>query len=124
MSRTLAGVGIAIVLIGTSAWTAQEKQAGEKEKKDAKLKSVVGSVTDRGKDFIEVKADGEEKPRRYAPHFPGMPGGTDKATLEIMAKVPIGARVKLQWLYDERPRVMKIELVKTKEKDKNEDKSK
>src|SRR5262245_34786103 len=111
--RTLAGVLLTMLLVSASAPTAQEKQADEKDKKTVKLKAVVGSVTNRDKNFIEVKADGEEKPRRYVPHFPGMPGGTEKATLDLMPKIAIGSRVRLEWLFDERPRVMKIEVLKT-----------
>src|SRR5262249_9904306 len=73
--------------------------------------TVVGTVTSRGKDFIEVKADGEEKARRYAPHFPGRPHGTDKATLELMPKISVGTRVQLDWLFAERPRVLKVEVL-------------
>jgi acylphosphatase len=85
---------------------------GKGKGEEARKGSVTGVVTARGEDWVEVKADGEEKARRYVPHFPGRPEGTDKATLELMRTIPVGSRVKLDWLFEERPRVMKIEVLK------------
>jgi hypothetical protein len=86
-------------------------QAQQEEKKG----TVIGVVAEKGANWIDVKADGEEKARRYTRHF-GNPGGTDKATLELMSKIAIGTRVKLEWLFHERPRVMKLEVLKKDEK--------
>lgn len=108
-SRAVAGVVAFLALIGAAMPAAT---GADDEKKPARTGSVTGTVTDRGKNYIEVKADGEEKPRRYVPHFPGRPEGTDKATLELLPKIPVDTRVKLDWLFEERPRVMKIEVLK------------
>jgi hypothetical protein len=56
------------------------------------------------------------------PHFPGRPEGTDKATLELMPKVAVGTRVKLDWLYEERLRVMKVEVLKKTDGEKGKEK--
>ncbi|HVK13957.1 MAG TPA: hypothetical protein VM597_34765 [Gemmataceae bacterium] len=100
-------------------WTFEERPRVEKievlkagEGEETRKGSVTGVVTARGENWVEVKADGEEKARRYVPHFPGRPEGTDKATLDLMRTTPVGSRVKLDWLFAERPRVMKIEVLK------------
>jgi hypothetical protein len=78
--------------------------------------TVVGIVVKKEKNWIEVKADGEEKARRYTPHWVGgLPkdgGGLDKKMLATMAKLKVGSRIKLQWEFEERPRVVKVEVLK------------
>ena len=75
--------------------------------------SVVGVVTAKDKNWIEVKADGEEKARQYTPAWIGnASGGLDKNILKEIADCPLNARVKLDWGQDERPRVLKIEVIK------------
>jgi hypothetical protein len=82
--------------------------------------SVIGVVTAKDKNWIEVKADGEEKPRRYTPAWiGGNAGGLDKNILKAIADTPLNARVKLDWGADERPRVLKIEVIK-KDSDKKD----
>src|SRR5262245_41673530 len=59
------------------------------DKKDEPRKgTVTGMVTAKGDNWIEVKADGEEKARRYVPHWRGgLPkdgGGPDK---DMVAKI-------------------------------------
>jgi hypothetical protein len=66
--------------------------------------------------MIAVKADGEEQAREYVPHWVGgLPkdgGGPDKKMVAEIAKVKVGSRVKIQWEFEERPRVLKIEILK------------
>lgn len=100
---------------------AEEKAA--KEGKEAKAKSelegkkgtVIGVVTAKGPSFIEVKAEGEEKGRRYVPHWVGgLPkdgGGPDKKMLEVIKGVTVGSRVRVAWEYQERPRVVKLDVL-------------
>jgi hypothetical protein len=95
-------------LAGTSA---------AQDKKDENRKgTVTGVVTAKGDNFIEVKADGEEKARRYVPQWKGgLPkdgGGPDKTMLAEIKKVAVNSRVRIEWLFEERPRVMKIEVLK------------
>lgn len=83
--------------------------------------TVVGEVVKKDKNWIEVKADGEEKARRYVPHWvggaPSAGGGPEKKILEEIAKLKVGSRVKIQWEFEERPRVVKIEVLKEPSKD-------
>ncbi len=90
------------------------RSVAQAQKDEEKKGTVIGVVTDKGDNWIEVKADGEEKARRYTRHF-GNPG-TDKPTLELMAKVEKGTRVKVEWVFHERPRVMKLEVLKKEDK--------
>jgi hypothetical protein len=90
-------------------------------KKDAEKKgTVTGVVMAKGENWIEVKADGEEKARRYVPHWrggnPDKGGGPDKEMMAKIKEVPLKARVRLEWSFEERPRVEKIEVLKKEEK--------
>jgi hypothetical protein len=90
-------------------------------KKDGERKgTVTGVVTAKGDNWIEVKADGEEKGRRYVPHWRGGApkdgGGLDKEMVAKIKEIPLKARVRLEWSFEERPRVEKIEVLR-KEKD-------
>jgi hypothetical protein len=93
--------------------------ASADDKKDEKRKgTVTGVVTKRddGGKWIEVKADGEEKARKYVPHWrggnPADGGGPDKKIVAELKKVPLKSRVRLEWVFEERPRVEKIEVLK------------
>ena len=63
-----------------------------------------------------MKADGEEKARKYVPHWrggnPDKGGGPDKAMVAEIRKVPLKSRVRVEWSFEERPRVEKIEVLK------------
>src|SRR5438552_15394484 len=110
ISRLLLAALLAAGLTGLAA--AQEKKDQKKDDPNAEKErkgTVVGVVAAKGDNWIEVKADGEEKARRYMRH--GGNPGTDKATLELMVKVPIGSRVRLEWIFAERARVMKLEVL-------------
>jgi hypothetical protein len=110
---------LAIVLGLVAAVTG--RAAAEDPKKDSEKKgTVTGIVTAKGDNWIEVKADGEEKGRRYVPHWRGGApkdgGGLDKEMVAKIKEIPLKARVRLEWTFEERPRVEKIEVLK-KEKD-------
>jgi hypothetical protein len=111
-TRRLAIV-IVVVAAGTVAAQAPKKEA---EKKG----TVTGVVTAKGDNWIEVKADGEEKARRYVAHWrggnPKDGGGPDKETVARIKETPIKARVRLEWSFQERPRVDKIEVLKKEDK--------
>ena len=92
---------------------AQEK----KEKKDESRKgTVTGVVTAKGPTWIEVTADGEEKGRRYVPHWTGgLPkdgGGPDKEMVAKIKDTPLKSRVRIEWEFEERARVIKIDVLK------------
>ena len=96
------------------------------DKKDEPRKGTVTGVvtkTDDAGTWIEVKADGEEKARVYVPQWvgglPAQGGGPDKEMLKVIKDVKVGSRVRLEWLFEERARVMKLEVLKAPpEKDK------
>lgn len=113
----LRGLALLAALILASAWfdlsgSAAEPKAGEKGG------TVIGAVTakDEKNTWIEVKADGEEKARRYVPNWvggaPAKGGGPDKTTVQAIRDTPLNARVRLEWRFEERARVTKIEVLK------------
>jgi hypothetical protein len=110
------------LLLGLIA-IAPELTAGEKEKKsdkDEKRKgTVVGLLTAKGENYVEVTADGEEKARKYVPHWvggaPAQGGGPDKAMLKQIAQLKVGSRIRLDWEFEERLRVVRVEVLKAPE---------
>src|SRR5437588_75933 len=107
---------LAVALVGL-AGAAQEKKddkkADEKKKDEPRKGTVTGAVTAKGDNWIEVKGDGEEKARRYVPHWKGgLPkdgGGPDKDMVAKIKETAVNSRVKLDWEFEERARVVKIE---------------
>jgi hypothetical protein len=99
------------------------KSAGGDDKKNEKRGgTVTGVVSAKGENWIEVKGDGEEKGRKYVPHWrggnPADGGGLDKKMLAEIKAVPVKSRVRLEWTFEERPRVEKIEVLKKPESEK------
>jgi hypothetical protein len=111
---------------GEGRAAADKKESDKKEEK--KSGTVVGEITAKGDNYVEVKADGEEKARRYVPHWVGGApkdgGGPDKEMLKTIKELKVGSRVKLEWEFEERPRVVKVEVLKEPGKDKEKDKDK
>ena len=107
------GAVFVLAMVLVAGLSAGEKKAG---KDDRRKGTVVGVLTAKGDNFIEVKADGEEKARRYVPHWRGgLPkdgGGYDKKILEQVKEIPLKSRVRLEWSFQERPRIDKIEVLK------------
>jgi hypothetical protein len=110
LSRRFAPALVACALTLCPA-AAQDKK-GEEPRKG----TVTGVVTAKGDNWIEVKADGEEKARRYVPHWrggaPADGGGLDKEMVGKIKETPVNSRVRLEWSFEERPRVEKIEILK------------
>jgi hypothetical protein len=91
--------------------------ATAQEKKDEPRKgTVTGVVSAKGENWIEVKADGEEKGRKYVPHWKGGApkdgGGPDKDMVARIKDTPLKSRVRVEWVFEERPRVVKLEVLK------------
>jgi hypothetical protein len=103
---------LAVALCGLAA--AQDKK--DEKKEETRKGTVTGVVSAKGDNWIEVKADGEEKARRYVPHWKGgLPkdgGGPDKEMVAEIKKTPLNSRVKIDWEFEERARVVKIEILK------------
>jgi hypothetical protein len=93
---------------------AQEKDKDEGKK--GKSGTVVGILTAKDKNWIEVKAAGEEEARKYVPHWRGgMPaqgGGPDKEMLKTFAKLKVGSRVQVKWEFEERLRAVEVKVLK------------
>lgn len=100
------GIGLAVLLACSGVARADDKKSG----------TVSGIVTAKDKNWIEVKADGEEKGRRYVPRWiggkPADGGGLDRKMLKTFADLKIGSRIRLEWEFEERARAVKIELLK------------
>ena len=103
----------------TGAVMAGEKkqEAKEPEKRSG---TVVGVVAGKGEAYVEVKADGEAKARKYVPHWvggaPAQGGGPDKAMVKTIRELKVGSRVRLDWVFEERPRVVRIEVLRPAER--------
>ena len=117
--RFLAAVVLAASAAGLTA-AAQDKK-NEPKKDEPRKGSVTGVVAAKGDPakneyWIEVKADGEEKGRKYFPQWkggaPNQGGGPDKETVAKVKETTVGSRVKLDWFFEERPRVEKLEVLK------------
>ena len=109
---------LALGLVGPALAAPQKADDKKTEKKgeEARKGTVTGVVTAKGDNWIEVKADGEEKARKYVPHWkggnPNQGGGPDKEVVAKIKDTPVHSRVRLEWVFDERPRVEKIEVLK------------
>lgn len=95
--------------------------ASAQEKKDEPRKGTVTGVvtakpTKKGEVWIEIKADGEVKGRKYVPQWkggaPAQGGGFDKDIVARIKETPVNSRVRIEWFFEERPRVMKLEILK------------
>jgi hypothetical protein len=107
-------VGVILVCIAGTVLHGDERK--EEPKKSG---AVVGVVTAKGVNWVEVKADGEQKARRYVPNWvgggPKEGGGPDKEMIKVLKGLTVGSRVRLEWKFDERPRVVKVEVLKAAE---------
>jgi hypothetical protein len=123
-SAMLFGLALAIMGdVGGTAVTAQEKKdKKEKNPLEGKKGVAIGTLTDKGPNFIEVKAAGEEKGRRYVPQWvggnPDKGGGPDKKLLKVFSELKVGSRVEVEWLFEERLRVLSVKVLKKTEDDK------
>lgn len=109
LSLALIALGLLLAASGTPA-------GEKKEEKKRRGGTIIGVVTAKGKGFVEVKADGEERARKYVPHWvggaPAKGGGLDKNMLKTIDAVKVGSRVRLVWEFEERPRVVRLEVLK------------
>ena len=106
----------AFVDLSTTAQGQDKKDKKEKNPLEGKKGTVVGTLTEKGPNFIELKADGEEKGRRYVPQWvggvPAQGGGPDKKIVKQISELKIGSRLEVEWLFEERLRVMAIKVLK------------
>lgn len=112
LSRIALSAFLAVALSGAVA--GQDKK--DDKKTESRKGTVTGVVSAKGSNWIEVTADGEEKGRRYVPHWKGgLPkdgGGPDKEMIARIKDTPLKSRVRIEWEFEERARVLKIEVLK------------
>lgn len=82
---------------------------------------VDGVVKEKGKTWVRVEIQGQQESVRFTPVWSGgLPkdgGGLDKEMLKKIRAVKAGSRVKIKWKYEERPRVLSLEVVKEKKQE-------
>lgn len=105
---------VALAQVGNPA-LAQDKKK-EKDPLEGKKGKVIGTLTDKGPNFIEVRADGEEKGRKYVPHWvggaPAQGGGPDKKMLKVFSELKVGSRIEVEWVFEERLRAVGVQVLK------------
>lgn len=113
MTTKVWAFGLLAVAVGFAALP------GSAQETKRRTGTLTGAVTDKGdsKDkkngWVEVKADGEEKGRKYWPVGKG--GGPDPDILAAMRKVEVGARVRMEWIdAGDGKDVTKFEVLKAK----------
>jgi hypothetical protein len=102
--------GAAVALAATvlfSNWESNGRQSAFADQaQDAERRGmVVGMATAKGGYWIEIKADGEERARRYF-------CGSNPEALKAVAMTEVGSRVRLEWRFEEVFRVVKIDVLK------------
>jgi hypothetical protein len=108
------GLGFAFI---APALQAGEKEPGKEKKdgKEGKKGTVIGMLVGKGTNYIEIKADGEETPRKYVPQWkggkPADGGGLDKEILKAFDSLKVGSRVEVQWMFEERLRALSIKVL-------------
>ncbi|MBM4072226.1 MAG: hypothetical protein FJ271_25360 [Planctomycetes bacterium] len=107
-------------------WPSAGDALAAQEKKD-KLKKgrTIGVLTAKKDNFIEVKADGEVKGRKYVPRWiGGLPadgGGLDKTMLKTFRALKVGSRVEVEWIFEERLRAVKVKVLQETKKEEPKD---
>lgn len=90
---------------------AQDKKK-EKDPNEGKKGKTIGTLTAKAEKFIEVKADGEEKARKYVPRWVGDGGGgLEKAMLKTFSELKVGSRVEVEWQFEERFRALAVKVL-------------
>src|SRR5947209_1374193 len=114
MKRRILHVLLGVVLLGgagAAARAAADDNPAPKKEAEKRSGTVTGVLTAKGTNYIEVKADGEEKARRHLYHR----GGT-KELRQAITDTHLGSRVRLEWQFLEHLRVMSWEVLKRAEK--------
>jgi hypothetical protein len=89
--------------------------AGEASGQGKTAGTIVGFLTAKGDSWVEIKADGEEKARRYIPVWGK--DGPDKSIMKVIADTPLNSRVEMDWRQDNRPRIVKLQVLKKPDTD-------
>ena len=104
-----------VAVIGAGGAALGQDKKKEKDPNEGKKGKVIGTLTAKDDKSIEVKADGEEKARKYVPRWvggaPAKGGGLDKDVLTTIKELKVGSRVEVEWLFQERFRAIAIKLI-------------
>ena len=99
MTHLIRVAGVLVLVLAVAA-AGRAEDSKKKDADEGKKGTVTGVVTAKADNstWIEVKADGEEKPRRYMPNWKGgQPkdgGGPDKEVVARIKETPLKARVQ------------------------------
>ncbi|MBI3272240.1 MAG: FecR domain-containing protein [Planctomycetes bacterium] len=111
--QMLVQVAVGTVLLA-GAWGSTTLHAGD-EKKVPDGGALVGVVVAKGETWIEVRGEEPKETRKYVPEWRGGSpqdgGGLDPGMLKRLREVLVGSRVKLEWKADERPRVLRLDVL-------------
>lgn len=117
MTRIVIGLAVFVLALSFIGLTgsAQDKKK-EKDPKEGKKGTAIGTLVAKEKNWIEVKADGEEKGRKYIPQWvggaPANGGGPDKDMLKVIHDLKVGSRIEVQWLFEEHLRVLSVKVLR------------
>ena len=90
-----------LAVLGALAVGPTSPTAGQDKRRTGALTGVVagkGDSKDGKNGWVEVRADGEEKGRRYWPVADPKGGGPHREILAAIRKVGVGDRVRLEWV--------------------------
>lgn len=90
---------LAVALVASAA-RAEEPKGG----------TVTGLLVAKGETWIEVRAEDAKDAVRYTPRW--LEGGLDPTMVATLKKLVVPNRVKLTWQFEERPRVLAVEVIK------------
>ena len=110
---------LAVVALSSFQVIAGEQKEQKKDEAEGRKGKIIGILTQKGDNFIEVKADGEEKGRRYVPQWvggnPDKGGGPDKAIVKIFRELKVGSRIEVDWVFEERLRALHVKVLRAAE---------
>jgi hypothetical protein len=110
------GAASCVLLLGVLSRSidAQDKKK-DADPNEGKKGKTIGTLTEKSEKFIEVKADGEEKARRYVPRWmggnPDQGGGFDKKVVKSFNELKVGSRVEVEWVFEERFRALNVKTL-------------
>jgi hypothetical protein len=92
-----------------------DRKDGDKKDVAKEGQTVEGTLSAKGENWIEVKADNSEKTAKFIPQWiggtPDKGGGFDKEVLEKIGKLKVGSRVLVHWKQDEHLRVINVKAI-------------
>ena len=88
--------------------------------KETRTGKSIGVLVSKGDKFIELRGDGEEKPRKYYARYLSEPKpGFDPKVLATFDKLTLGSRLQLEWVSTNHgPQVTRVEVLKAGEEKK------